>query len=241
MRLKSAPDGTLLAAWTGGNAANPEKPDSFVRVLRRSPEGEWTDVSPPRLTNGRQFESDIAFLDLPESAGGGDGGYRTFLIFDDGSNVYATYSDPVDQGNWHEPVELVNSDTMNGRLGIRDYWPSSLRLLAFNYRGHAFVYAFWSLYSTGRIAYVYSSDADAPGGPHWTQEDTFAYFPPVPGEPDPTPPPDEDGDKGDRVLWEVDLGQSWDWIPIWRHKAQRSHRRSTCPNRSGYLSARGYW
>ncbi|MBF6614373.1 MAG: hypothetical protein IVW55_14750 [Chloroflexi bacterium] len=195
VRLKAAGDGTLLAAWTGGNPDTPEKPDSYVRVWRRSPQGEWANVSPPRMTNGRQFESDIAFLDLTESVGGG---YRAFLIFDDGSNAYATYSDPTDGGQWHEPVELVNSGTMNSRLGIRDYWPSSLRLLAFSYRGRAFVYAFWSLYSTGRIAYVYSSDSDAPGGPHWMQEDTFAYFPPVPGEPDPTPSPDEGGgDAGD--------------------------------------------
>ena len=130
VRLKAAPDGTLLAAWTGGNPASPENPDSFVRVWRRSPQGDWTDVSPPRMTKGRQFESDIAFIDLPQSAGGG---YRAFLIFDDGNNVYATYSDPQTQGSWHEPVELVNSDTMNARLGIRDYWPSSLRALTFRY------------------------------------------------------------------------------------------------------------
>src|SRR5205814_1732596 len=104
-----------------------------------------------------------------ESTGGG---YRTFLVFDDGSNAYVTYSDPEDNGRWHwqgwhRPVELVNSDTMNARLGITDYWPSSLRILAFRYRGRAFVYVFWSIYSMGRIGYVYSSDADAPGGPHW--------------------------------------------------------------------------
>lgn len=190
VRLKSAPDGALFAAWTGGNSARPDNPDSFVRVWRRSPEGDWTDISPPRVTGGRQFESDITFLELSHGSGSESPEYRSFLIFDDGNNVYATYSDPDDEGRWHAPVRLVSSDNMNSRLGIRDYWPSSLRLLAFSYRDHAFVYAFWSLYSTGRIAYVYTSDADLPGGPHWSEEDTFAYFPPVPGEPDPTPPPD---------------------------------------------------
>jgi hypothetical protein len=193
VRLKSAPDGALLAAWTGGNPSDPRVPDSFVRVWRRSAQGEWADVSPPRMTNGRQFASDIAFLERSHSMGGG---YRTFLIFDDGANVYATYSDPQDGGYWHEPVELVNSAHMNGRLGIRDYWPSSLRLLSFRYSGRAFVYAFWSIYSTGRIGYVYSSNADLPVGPEWAEEDTFAYFPPVPGEPEPTPPP-EDEEPGD--------------------------------------------
>ena len=196
VRLKAAPDGALLAAWTGGNSDRPEAPDSFVRVWRRSPSGEWTNVSPPRMTSGRQFESDISFLGVPESQAAG---YRTFLIFDDGSNVYATYSDTADDGQWqgwHQPVELVNSDVMNARLGILDYWPSSLRTLAFRYQGRAFVYAFWSIYSTGRIGYVYSSDADAPGGPHWTDEDTFAYFPPVPGEPEPTTTPEEDYGEG---------------------------------------------
>jgi hypothetical protein len=156
-------------------------------------------VSPPRMTGGRQFEGDIAFVELPFASNGGNPQYRTYLVFDDGSNVYSTYSDPTDSGSWHEPVELANSDAMNSRLGILDYWPSSLRLLAFTYQGRAFVYAFWSLYSTGRIAYVYSSDADSPGGPdgpHWSQEDTFAYFPPVPGEPEPTPPSDGDGEEG---------------------------------------------
>ncbi len=199
VRLKAAPDGALLAAWTGGNSDRPEAPDSFVRVWRRSPSGEWTNVSPPRMTSGRQFESDISFLGVPESQGGG---YRTFLIFDDGSNVYATYSDQTADGQWqgwHEPVELVDSAAMNSRLGILDYWPSSLRTLVFRYQGRAFVYAFWSTYSTGRIGYVYSSDADAPdatGGPHWTDEDTFAYFPPVPGEPGPTTTSEEENGEG---------------------------------------------
>jgi hypothetical protein len=199
VRLKSAPDGALLAAWTGGNPYDTGVPDSFVRVWRRSAQGEWADVSPPRMTNGRQFESDIAFLELHDSMGDGSGGnadYRAFLIFDDGANVYATYSDPEDGGYWHEPVELVNSAHMNGTLGIRDYWPSSLRLLSFRYASRAFIYAFWSIYSTGRIGYVYSSDADGPGAPRWTAEDTFAYFPPVPGEPEPTPPPEEEEPDG---------------------------------------------
>lgn len=204
MRLKAVPDGTLLAAWTGGNSGSPEVPDSSVRLWRRSPHGEWTNISPPRMTSGRQFESDISFLDLPDAAGGG---YRAFLVFDDGGNVYATYSDPADSGHWHEPVELVNGNTMNSRLGIRDYWPSALRTLSFRYGDRAFVYAFWSIYSTGRIAYAYSSDADAPGGPHWTEEDTFAYFPPVPGEPEPTPPPEEDeGGAGAQYEPSLDLG-----------------------------------
>jgi hypothetical protein len=197
VRLKAAPDGTLLAAWTGGNSGGPEAPGSSVRVWHRSPQGEWTNVSPPRMTRGRQFESDISFVDLPGSSGGG---YRAFLIFDDGNNVYATYSDLTNDGHWQgwqEPVELVNSDAMNARLGILDYWPSYLRTLAFRYEGRAFVYAFWSIYSTGRIGYVYSSDADAPGGPRWTQEDTFAYFPPAPGEPEPSSTPEEGGGGGE--------------------------------------------
>lgn len=204
VRLRAAPDGTLLAAWTGGNPDNPAKPDSSVRVWRRSPQGAWADVSPPRMTSGRQYESDLAFLDMPEA----QSGYRAFLIFDDGNNVYATYSDRGDDpgneaggGYWREPVQLVNSDVMNGRLGILDYWPSSLRLLAFSYQGRAFVYAFWSLYSTGRLAYVYSSDAGAPGGPRWTREDTFAYFPPLPGDPLPTPPADRyAGEEGEEAV-----------------------------------------
>lgn len=199
VRLRAAPDGAIYVAWAGGNIAAHDKPDSFVRVWRRSPEGVWTDVSPPRMTSGRQYESDIAFLDLSATSGEGEQNttpaYRAYVIFDDSNNVYATYADSQEPERWSSPVELVHSDTMNSRLGIRDYWPASLRLLAFRYRGRAFAYAFWSLYSTGRIAYVYASDAAEPGGPHWTVEDTFAYFPPVPGEPDPTPPPD-DGSEG---------------------------------------------
>lgn len=198
VRLKAAPDGALLAAWTGGNMDSPDVPDSFTRVWRRSPDsrsfqGEWTDVSPPRMTRGRQFESDLSFLELSESRAAG---YRTFLVFDDGHNVYGTYSDPADNGQWHAPIELVNGEAMNNRLSIGDYWPSSLRVLAFRYKGRAFVYVFWSLYSTGRIGYVYSSDADAPGGPHWTQEDTFAYFQPAPGEQGPTLMPEEGDSQG---------------------------------------------
>ena len=173
-----------------------------------------------------------------QAVGKGYRGYRAFLIFDDGSNVYSTYSDPVDGGYWHEPVELVNSDTMNSRLGIRDYWPSSLRVLTFNYRGRAFVYAFWSLYSTGRIAYVYSPDADSPGGPHWTQEDTFAYFPPVPGEPDPTPPPDEDVKVATKKSGRE---ESQIYVSTWNRKVQRLLRKCTCRSRSGYRSGRECW
>lgn len=206
LRLKAAPDGVLFAVWAGGPAVPSAAPDSHLRVWRRSAQGEWRDVSPPRVTPGRQFEADIAFVDAGE-----EGSYRTYMVFDDGHNVYATWSDtlagemaspgelsaPDDsawQGwrgwrGWRPAVELVSSDRMNSTLGIRDYWPSCLRLLSFSDRGRKYVYAFWSLYSTGRISYVYTANAGE-SAPAWTSEDALAYFPPS-LDPDPIETPEE--------------------------------------------------
>lgn len=202
VRLHAAPDGALFAVWAGGDPDQSAMPDSFLRVLRRSPQGEWSDISPPRMTSGRQFEGEISFLDLTGEA---PGAYRTFLAFDDGHNAYVTWSDSRDAGGgqeqqgregwpgWHAPVEVANSDRMNRALGILDYWPSSLRMLSFWYGERAYTYVFWSLYSTGRLSYVYSSNAADPGGPRYTGEDALAYFPPTAQDPEPVETPGETG------------------------------------------------
>jgi hypothetical protein len=194
LRLKAAPDGSLYAIWTGGNPRT-EVPDSFVRVARRLPDGRWERVNPPRTGEGaghRQFEADVAFVPLYGEAYP-EGSYRTVMIYDDGADVWTVWSDPGDDGAWRGPTRIVSHEERNGALHLQDYIPAHLRLLSFPYDGRAYLYGLWNIYSTGRICFVYSSQADAPGGPRFSEEDSFAAFPPSYAPGDPPPPPDPEG------------------------------------------------
>jgi hypothetical protein len=87
--------------------------------------------------------------------------------------VYSSYKDGP-AGAWSAPQRII--DGASHPHGIPDYeagFGGSMRLLAFASQGQPWVYFFWSLYSTGRVCYVYSTD----DGQTWSDEDALAYEP----------------------------------------------------------------
>lgn len=160
----------------------------------RRPDGAWLSQNRPLSGRGeRQYNLTMSLLSLP------DGTVRTLLGWTEKHAVYTSYKDGA-QGSWQEPHFIIDGDIHP--YGIEDYWPgwTGMQMLTFGYEGQQWVYFFWSLYSTGRICFVYSSD----GGATWSAEDAMAYNSPV-SVPEPgTPfvPP---------VVW----GSAYEPVPFW--------------------------
>lgn len=160
----------------------------------RLADGTWRSENRPLSGTGeRQYNLSMSLLSLP------DGTVRTLLGWSEKHAVYTSYKDGP-QGPWQQPHFIIDGDAHP--YGIQDYWPgwSGMQMLTFHYDERQWVYLFWSLYSTGRICFTYSSD----GGTTWSQEDAVAYNAPVP-VPDPgTPfvPP---------AVW----GGAYEPVPFW--------------------------
>lgn len=81
-----------------------------------------------------------------------------------------------------------------------------MQMLTFQHEGQQWVYLFWSLYSTGRICFTYSSD----GGATWSTEDAMAYNQTVdvPGAGTPFVPPTVYGSGYEPVpFWDAEHGR----------------------------------
>jgi hypothetical protein len=163
-------------------AADPELTTGEIHYYERRSDGSWLAQEHPVSGRGaRQFYLDLATFALD------DGTIRTVLGWNEDQAVYVSTKDGPD-GGWARPQLLIDGNAEP--YGIPDYWPGyggTMRLLAFSSQGTPWIYFFWSLYSTGRIAYSYSQD----GGLTWSNEDALAYYPiyHVPSPPTPVVPP----------------------------------------------------
>jgi hypothetical protein len=140
-------------------------------------DGTWRSENRPLSGRGeRQYNLTMSLFNLP------DGTVRTLIGWTEEHAVYTSYKDEA-QGSWQQPHFVIDGDARP--YGIPDYWPgwTGMQTLSFQYDGRQWVYFFWSLYSTGRLCFVYSSD----GGVTWSGEDALAYNPivslPDPGTP----------------------------------------------------------
>jgi hypothetical protein len=169
----------------------------------RRPNGSWRSENRPVSGMGeRQYNLAMSVFNLP------DGTVRTALGWTEKHAVFTTYKDSKDGmgGAWQPPQFII--DGASRPYGIEDYWPgwTGIQMLTFEHDDQRWVYLFWSLYSTGRICYVYSSD----GGVTWSEEDAMAYNQAVP-VPDPgTPfvPP---------TVW----GGAYEPVPFWDGEHER--------------------
>ena len=156
---------SALVVTRGGDPANPS---GDLVYYEQGPDGGWRGGRRPVSARGaRQYSQALTTLPL---AGGT---IRTVLVWNEAQAVYASQKDGP-TGPWSRPRLLIDGATQPD--GIPDYEPGfggTLQLLAFPSGGQAWVYAFWSLYSTGRICYAYSTD----GGTSWSGEDALAYEP----------------------------------------------------------------
>jgi hypothetical protein len=155
-----------------------ENPSGDTVYYERLPDGAWRQERRPVDAGGaREFSQAVTTFPRP------DGTIRTVLGWNEGQVVYSSYKDSP-AGAWTVPQRIIDGNSHPD--GIPDYeagFGGTLRLLPFRYDGQEWVYFFWSLYSTGRICYVYSTD----GGAHWSPEDALAYNPIVPIPPPPAP------------------------------------------------------
>lgn len=160
----------------------------------RTTDGSWRSENRPFSGKGeRQYNLAMSLFSLP------DGTVRTVLGWSEKHAVYSSYKDDA-RGSWRQPRFIIDGDSHP--YGIVDYWPGStgMQMLSFPYQDRQWVYFFWSLYSTGRICYVYSSD----GGATWSGEDAVAYnrSVPVPDSGTPFVPPS---------VW----GGAYEPVPFW--------------------------
>jgi hypothetical protein len=180
---------------------DPQMTTGVIDYYERQPDGTWlAQEHPVSGRGGRQFYLDLTTLPL------NDGTIRTVLGWNEDQVVYTSSKDGS-AGTWSAPQLIIDGNA--NPYGIPDYWPGyagTMRFLTFSYQGAPWVYFFWSLYSTGRIAYIYSSD----GGQSWSAEDALAYFPifDVPPPPTPVQPP---------VVW----GSAHWPAPFWDAEHQR--------------------
>ncbi len=175
-----------------------------IVYYERRPDGSWRSENRPLDGKGeRQFNLAMNIFSLPN--GTGTGTVRTVLGWSEKHTVFTSYKDGVD-GEWQHPHFIIDGDTHP--YGIQDYWPgwTGMQMLSFSYNGQQWVYFFWSLYSTGRICYVYSSD----GGATWSSEDAMAYNQHV-SVPDPGTP------FVPLVVW----GSAYEPIPFWDESHER--------------------
>lgn len=158
------------------NVVDPEYPSGDIVYYERLADGSWHNEQRPVGSGGdRQYAVSVSTY---RQAGGV---VRTILGYNEGQRVYAAYKDGPG-GAWSSPVLIIDGNSHPD--GIPDYsagFGGKMAMLAFDYSGRPWVMFTWSLYSTGRICYSYSSD----GGQSWSQEDALAYFP----IPFATPPP----------------------------------------------------
>jgi hypothetical protein len=189
LRLAVDPAGGLHVAWvTQPNDAMPWP--GLIHYFEQLPGGSWRQEIPPVRGGGaRQHAVDFSFVTLP------GGVIRTVLVWVEDAAVRATYKDGP-AGAW-APATLLIDGGFNP-YGIPDYLPSEggrLRTLSFtDADGTPWVYAWWAIYSTGRICFAYSADGggtwlpNTPDGSHVWHEDTIAFYDrlqqpsPVPGE-----------------------------------------------------------
>jgi hypothetical protein len=131
----------------------------------RLQDGSWlSENRPVSGRDERQHNLALSLFSLP------DGTVRTVLGWREKNAIYTSYKDGA-QGSWQEPHFIIDGDARP--YGIEDYWPgwTGMQMLPFEHEGMQWVYFFWSLYSTGRICFTYSSD----GGATWSDEDAMAY------------------------------------------------------------------
>src|SRR4051812_11093564 len=162
----------LAAVAKIGTGDETEPTNGVLDYYERLPDGTWLAARHPvRGNGGRQSGVTLTTFPLP------DGTIRTVLLWTEEQRVYSATKDGP-QGGWTAPVLLV--DGTNPPDGIPDYEPgfaspptNAMQVLAFSYQDAEWVYGFWSLYSTGRLGFVYSRD----GGLTWSGEDAFGYHP----------------------------------------------------------------
>lgn len=166
-----------IAAIAKAPGADPELGSGDAVYYERRADGSWRSERRPVDGQGaRQFNLALTTLALP------DGTIRTVLSWNENQAVYVSHKDGPD-GAWTTPHQIIDGNTQP--YGIPDYLPGgtghTMQLLAFTTGDHAWVYLFYSLYSTGRICFSFSSD----GGATWSDEDALAYFPIPTGLPPP--------------------------------------------------------
>jgi hypothetical protein len=175
MDATGQPHITAVVVQVGGDEADPS---GDIVYYERLPDGAWRQERRPVDGQGaRQFSQAVTTFTRS------DGTIRTVLGWNEGQVVYSSYKDGP-AGAWSAPQPIIDGNSHPD--GIPDYeagFGGTLRLLPFSAGGQDWVYFFWTLYSTGRICYVYSTD----GGAHWSREDALAYNPIVPIPPPPAP------------------------------------------------------
>jgi hypothetical protein len=162
----------LAAIAKTGTGGETDPTNGVIDYYEGQADGTWlASRHPVRGNGGRQSGVTLTTFALP------DGTIRTVLLWNEDQSVYSAYKDGP-QGAWSSPVLLV--DGTQPPDGIPDYEPgfasppsNAMQVITFVYGGQQWVYGFWSLYSTGRLCFVYSQD----GGVTWSGEDALGYHP----------------------------------------------------------------
>jgi hypothetical protein len=160
----------LAAIAKVGSGEDSAPTNGVIDYYERRPDGTWlAQRHPVRGNGGRQSAVTLTTFALADAT------IRTVLLWSEEGRVYSAYKDGADDA-WSPPAVLVD----NPPDGIPDYEPgfagppsTAMQLISFAYHDQPWLYGFWSLYSTGRLCFVYSAD----GGRTWSREDALAYHP----------------------------------------------------------------